>query len=57
MYRVHVWLLVILRSFGKYQNHFIIESGHDLPFEMLNAKDYGVAQDRKRVFLWALEKI
>ncbi len=31
------------------KNHFI-DSGYDLSFEMLNAKDYGVAQDRKRIF-------
>jgi DNA (cytosine-5)-methyltransferase 1 len=31
------------------KNHFI-ESGYKLSFELLNALDYGVAQDRKRVF-------
>jgi len=37
------------------KNHFI-ESGYDLSFEMLNAKDYGVAQDRKRVFFVGFRK-
>jgi DNA (cytosine-5)-methyltransferase 1 len=31
------------------KNHFI-ESGYNLSFELLNAVNYGVAQDRKRVF-------
>ena len=37
------------------KNHFI-DSGYDLSFEMLNAKDYGVAQDRKRVFFVGFRK-
>jgi len=37
------------------KNHFI-NSGYDLSFEMLNAKDYGVAQDRKRVFFIGFRK-
>ena len=31
------------------KNHFI-ESGYNLSFKLLNASDYGVAQDRERVF-------
>jgi len=37
------------------KNHFI-DSGYDLSFKMLNAKDYGVAQDRKRVFFVGFRK-
>ena len=37
------------------KNHFI-DSGYDLSFEMLNARDYGVAQDRKRVFFVGFRK-
>jgi len=37
------------------KQHFI-ESGYDLSFEMLNARDYGVAQDRKRVFFIGFRK-
>ncbi|SFV50543.1 DNA-cytosine methyltransferase [hydrothermal vent metagenome] len=31
------------------KSHFI-DSGYNLSFKLLNAKDYGVAQDRKRIF-------
>ena len=37
------------------KNHFI-DSGYDLSFKMLNSKDYGVAQDRKRVFFVGFRK-
>ncbi len=32
------------------------ESGYNLSFELLNAKDYGVPQDRKRVFFIGIRK-
>ena len=37
------------------KNHFI-DSGYNLSFELLNAKDYGVAQDRKRIFFVGFRK-
>ena len=37
------------------KNHFI-ESGYDLSFKLLNAHDYNVPQDRKRVFFIGFRK-
>ncbi len=37
------------------KNHFI-DSGYNLSFKLLNAKDYGVAQDRKRIFFVGFRK-
>jgi DNA (cytosine-5)-methyltransferase 1 len=37
------------------KNHFI-DSGYNLSFKLLNAVDYGVAQDRKRVFFVGFRK-
>jgi len=37
------------------KNHFI-DSGYALSFKLLNAKDYGVAQDRKRIFFIGFRK-
>jgi len=42
-------------ALGNIKNHFI-ESGYDLSFELLNARDYGVAQDRKRIFFVGFRK-
>lgn len=33
------------------------ECGYDVSLNLVNAKDYGVAQERKRVFILDLEKI
>lgn len=33
------------------------EAGYDVTLTLVNAKDYGVAEERKRVFILALEKI
>lgn len=32
------------------------EAGYDVSFTLVNAKDYGVAEERKRVFIQVLEK-
>jgi len=37
------------------KNHFI-DSGYELSFKLLNAKDYAVAQDRKRIFFIGFRK-
>ncbi|MCV6607509.1 MAG: DNA cytosine methyltransferase [Campylobacterales bacterium] len=42
-------------SLENIKNHFI-DSGYDLSFQLLNASDYGVAQDRKRVFFIGFRK-
>ena len=33
------------------------EAGYDISLTMVNAKDYGVAEERKRVFILDLERI
>mgnify|MGYP002232656240 CR=1 FL=1 len=32
------------------------EAGYDVSFTLVNAKDYGVAEERKRVILYRIQK-